>query len=338
MKTRKSIRTTSLIILTLVSFACGVQGSVVYAQSDEDTVPDTGDDAQVAARVAAQAPISTASWPGQVREQKVGEIKYVFNTPYQYEDIPLKFRAYAVPDSGTCEMDVHAYDVDRSPSPDRPHEQDEVHLNDHRLGPLQQGETKQWLTTTFPFSCSSLHEGVNRLDVQVDVLDGNWATSIAWIVIRGEGLRGDFVHPGDGCWVIDAGGVVAYYQEVNGEPRLYSVDAGTPFVVGWKDNRPENPSNNVETTAERGNVGVIFCWDPGAPVALEVAGWVGGQCLPTRVPVGLTADDFRREAVYDPQQSAWYLSLDPGQAWTDYCLFDPMSPCVFVANEKPAQG
>jgi hypothetical protein len=334
MKTRKSIWTTSLIILTLLSFACGVPGSIVHAQSDEDAVPGTSDDNWAAARVAAQAPVLPVYWPVQVTEQKVGEIKYVFNTPYQYEDIHLKFKVYAVPDSGTCEMEVHAYDVDRSPSPDRPHEQDEVRLNGHPLGSLQQGETKQWLTTTFAFSCSFLREGSNRLDILVDVLDGNWATSIAWIVIRGEGLRGHF---GNGCRVIDAGGVVAYYQEVDGEPRFYSVDAGTTFIVGWKDNRPENPTNNVETTAAKGNVGVIFCWDPSAPVALEVAGWVGGQRLPTRVPVGLTADDFRREAVYDPQESAWYLSLKPGQAWTDYCLFDPMHPCIFVANEKPAQ-
>ena len=47
--------------------------------------------------------------------------------------------------------------------------------------------------------------------------------------------------------------------------------------------------------------------------------------------------NFRRDATYDAEEGAWYLALGPRQAWTDFCLFDPANPCIFVAAEKPVR-
>jgi hypothetical protein len=136
--------------------------------------------------------------------------------------------------------------------------------------------------------------------------------------------------------VLDVGGVVTtYHREPGGEERLYSVDPGTLFVVGWKDNLPRASTNNVEETEEKGNTGVVFCWDPGSSVTLEVQAWVGEQHLKTMVPEGLTADDFRRHAQYDPEAGAWYVVLDAGQTWAEHCTFDPVSPCIFVTSTEP---
>ena len=285
--------------------------------------------------------LSICGLQGRAVFATANEIEYVFDTPYQHDDIHLQFVLTAMPGDGTCEMDVHAYDVDRHPDPSsgfQP-EQDDVILNGANLGYLL-GENNEWHTTKFEFSCSLLLEGVNDLDILVDVLDHVWATSIEWIKLRGEGMEGYFP-PDDmppliqvpGSRVIDVGGVIAAAQEVNGQMRIYSVEPGTTFTVGWKDNLCQNSTNNVETTEIMGNVGVIFDWNPSASVSLELAGWVGEGHTKTTIPVGLTADDFRRDAVYDPERDAWYLVLEPNQVWADYCLFDPSSPCIFVTRQ-----
>lgn len=323
MRTRKTILTL-IVMFTLAWLAGGLWDSIAHA-ADEGISPGSGDDSSSMAQIVpGPLPIQIPVAP-----QATGEITIPFNTPYQYQDFHLPFPLDTSFDTTFCEMDVHAFDVDSRGQPGRPLERDVVYLNGRRRGPLRPGETNQWQTTTFRFPCSILVKGQNQLDVDVDVLNGRWATAIAWIKLREVASAG-------GCRVIDAGGTVAYYREVNGEPRLYSVDPATTFVVGWKDNRPQDPTNNVETTEAKGNVGVIFCWNPGAAVALQVAGWVGGGHLPTKVPLGLTADDFRRDATYDAEEGAWYLALGPRQAWTDFCLFDPANPCIFVAAERPA--